>query len=580
MRTIMKYTFVFAMVLALSSCEEFLEPKDDKPISENDMKADPVFMEGLLLHAYKALPNKYNYDSEAATDNAVTNEKTLNYLVIANGAWSSEYNPVDKYNGSFTEIYYINKFLSLYQSVNWSNDPKLLPADNVAIAQGHKDRLKGEAHALRAYYQYQLLQSVAGVGTNNELLGFPIVTSVIKPGENYKLPRNSFDECVKQIVADCDEAIKTLPLKYEDKAGNSNYNKTFGVRFLDRIDASGALVIKANTLLLAASPAFNTTNSIAKWEAAAVAAAELIKNAGGILPASGLKFYNLATATTYNSDVIWANSKYNRNDYEQENYPPSLNGTGNINPTQNLVDAFPMANGYPVSESAAAYDPAKPYTGRDLRFYEYILADGQTYITPISTFVGSPKDGLNSLVTSTRTGYYMKKFMDPLAKYNPATGTWSSTARAYVNFRYTQIFLNFAEAANEAWGVKGDPKVYGFNAQSVLQQIRKRAGIAVADPYLLTVVGTDVARFRELVRNERRIELCFEGSRFWDIRRWNLVNAMKATAKGMKIMDNAGVKTYSVIDVEPRRYNDFMIYPPVPYAEVIKAGLVQNKGWN
>jgi hypothetical protein len=293
-----------------------------------------------------------------------------------------------------------------------------------------------------------------------------------------------------------------------------------------------------------------------------------------------LKYYALATSTSYNTDVIWANSKTNRNDFEQENYPPSLNGSGNINPTQNLVDAFPMANGYPITETSSVYNPASPYTGRDLRFTEYLISDGQTYINPINTYVGADKDGMNNLITSTRTGYYLKKFMDPVAKYNPATGTWSNSARSFVHFRYTQMFLNFAEAANEAWGPKGDPNALGITAQSVLQQIRKRAGITAADPYLLTSVGTDQAKFRDLVRNERRLELCFEGSRFWDIRRWNLVNNMKATAKGMSIINNAGAKTYTTIDVEPRRYADYMIYPPLPYAEVLKTGLIQNKGWN
>jgi hypothetical protein len=104
------------------------------------------------------------------------------------------------------------------------------------------------------------------------------------------------------------------------------------------------------------------------------------------LPANGLKYYNLATATTYNTDVIWANSKTNRNDFEQENYPPSLNGKGGLNPSQNLVDAFPMATGFPINESGSGYDPAKPYTGRDLRFAEYIIADGTTYINPINPY--------------------------------------------------------------------------------------------------------------------------------------------------------------------------------------------------
>jgi hypothetical protein len=142
------------------------------------------------------------------------------------------------------------------------------------------------------------------------------------------------------------------------------------------------------------------------------------------------------------------------------------------------------------------------------------------------------------------------------------------------------MFLNYAEAANEAWGPLGNPKGYAFTAQSILGKIRARAGIAAADPYLKSNVGSDQKLFRDLIRNERRLELCFEGSRFWDIRRWNLTNTMKEYAKGMSITNNAGAKTYSVINVEPRNYIDYMIFPPVPYSAVMKSGLIQNKGWN
>ncbi|MBE0678589.1 MAG: RagB/SusD family nutrient uptake outer membrane protein, partial [Bacteroidales bacterium] len=573
MKKISKYLIVLMVGLTVISCEDFLQPLDDKPVTDQMMIADPAFMEGLLLHAYKALPNKYAYDIEAATDNAVTNVKTLNYLIINSGAWSSEYTPFNTFDNYFEEIYYINKFLANYKKVNWSDDPRILPAENLAIADGHKKRLKGEAYGLRAWYEYQLLQTTSGIGSDNSLLGFPIVTAVESMSDEYKLPRNTFEECVQQILNDCDTALTALPMKYVDIAGNTVHNRTMGVRFLDRLDARGVLCIKAQTLLLAASPAFNPTNDLTKWEAAAVAAAQLINDVNAVLPSAGRTFYKLASATAYNNDVIWANSRTNRNDFEQENYPPSLNGDGRINPTQNLVDAFPMATGYPIGMEPA-YDPLNPYAGRDLRFYEYILADGQTLINPIDTYVESGMDGLNNLLTSTRTGYYMKKFMDVAAKYNPATNSWSNSARAYINFRYTQMFLNFAEAANEAWGPTGATG-FSYTAQDILAKIRTRAGIPAADPYLLTDIGSDQALFRELVRNERRLELCFEGSRFWDIRRWNLVETMKETAEGMRITFDGTTKTYSVIDVEERNYSDHMIFPPVPYEAVIKSSLVQ-----
>ena len=81
---------------------------------------------------------------------------------------------------------------------------------------------------------------------------------------------------------------------------------------------------------------------------------------------------------------------------------------------------------------------------------------------------------------------------------------------------------------------------------------------------------------RELIRNERRIELSFEGFRFWDIRRWGL--SLTETAKGMSI--NNAAATYGVINVDTRNYKDYQQYGPIPYSEVLKySNLQQNQGW-
>ena len=148
-----------------------------------------------------------------------------------------------------------------------------------------------------------------------------------------------------------------------------------------------------------------------------------------------------------------------------------------------------------------------------------------------------------------------------------------STARHfYTMFRYTEIFLNYAEAANEAWGPDLDPMGYGFTPRTIIAAIRKRGGIPAADPYLASI--TTQADMRELIRNERRIELCFEGFRFWDIRRWNL--NLDETVKGISIA--GGVP--SIIDVEGRLYQPFMKYGPIPYQETLKSNLtLQNEGW-
>ena len=79
---------------------------------------------------------------------------------------------------------------------------------------------------------------------------------------------------------------------------------------------------------------------------------------------------------------------------------------------------------------------------------------------------------------------------------------------------------------------------------------------------------------RDLIRNERRLELCFENIRFWDLRRWNA--NLTEPAKGVSISGN----TYNYIEVEPRKYSEYMIYGPLPYNDVLKfSNLEQNQGW-
>lgn len=132
------------------------------------------------------------------------------------------------------------------------------------------------------------------------------------------------------------------------------------------------------------------------------------------------------------------------------------------------------------------------------------------------------------------------------------------------------MFLICAEAANEAWGPDGT-SAHGFSARSLIEAIRKRAGIAQPDVYLASV--TTKEGMRALIRNERRLELCFEGFRFWDIRRWK--ENLTEPAKGVTINNNV----FSIQNVENRQYSDNMYYGPIPLTEALKANLLQNKGW-
>ena len=331
--------------------------------------------------------------------------------------------------------------------------------------------------------------------------------------------------------------------------------------------------------------AFNNGSQTA-WANAADYAGELLVLNGGIggIDPNGLTWYRNPELETLGSgvnsrEVVWRGDIANSNNLELDHYPPSLFGSGRLNPTQNLVDAFPASNGYPISNPLSNYSASTPYANRDSRLNHFILVNGQTAGvagTVISTASNSTTvDGINKAETSTRTGYYMKKLLRQDINLNPQSRTQQRHDRP--RMRYTELYLIYAEAANEAWGPLATAS-YGFSAYDVVAALRKRAGITQPDAYLESI-KSDKDAMRQLIRNERRLELCFEGYRFWDLRRWKL--SLTESAQGMDIQGTTAAPTYTRIPaVENRVFTNDMYYGPIPYSETLKFNkLIQNKGW-
>jgi starch-binding outer membrane protein, SusD/RagB family len=593
-----KILVVLAVGMVFASCKKNLSPLDDNHRTLEGIYPDAGYAEGVLINAYTRLPTNSWSFNEVATDDAVTNDKFSPFLNMATGSWSAVNNPVDQWNNSYTAITYINLFLREVDSVNWA------PMSGANVRRLYSDRFKGEAYGLRALFMYYLLQAHAGYSAGGELLGVPIITEALEPNSNFSKPRNTFDQCMQQIYADLTEAEKYLPLDYQFQditnpsqlptkyAGMAvgDYNRVFGRFARQRVSGRILKAIRARAALLAASPAFNPQSTQTKWESAANYAGEVLALYGGpsqLDPQGGL-FYSQTNApgSTVNintininpssgspidqKEMLWRGTIVNTSSLEVANYPPSLFGNGRVNPTQNLVDAFPMANGRPITDPLSGYNPNNPYANRDPRLRNYIVVDNTTMrSTAIRTKSDNPtNDAVDFLPTSTRTGYYLRKLLNETVNANP---TSTSNQKHYpVHIRYTEIFLIYAEAANEAWGPDG-AGTFGFSARDVIAAIRKRAGITQPDAYLASITNKD--DMRQLIRNERRLELSFEGFRFWDLRRWKA--PLTEQAKGIIINNN----TYTVRPVENRQYSDFMYYGPIPILEAAKANLQQNKGW-
>jgi len=573
------FIFLFIVLFGLFNACSLLEPDEENLYDLNDVNSVVTYTEGFLLSAYRNIPVAHNsFNLSYASDDALTNVPTSAVKTVVSGGWTSTSNPFDAWNSAYESILYINTFMAEMDKIDWY-------WRNAQTRALFAKKLEGEAYALRAWNYFNLLQSHAGIGKDGKKLGVPIVDHVLKISkpEDYQIPRSTFNQLVKFILDDCDSAIAKLPVRWVD-TGVPAADLAIGARNNNRINGAVARLIKAKTLLYAASPAYS--DGTYTYQMAAQAAADLMNNnvAGSI----GLTKVNLANSihTEYYNDptvpnlvnshpeVLWYSTRINSsNSWEVSNYSPSLFGQGLTNPTQDLVNAFPMLDGTPTPLSKI--NSSTPYTGRDPRLAKYIFFNGASFTRGAATVTINTKQGSQDAlgstnIYSTKTGYYLKKFMNVVnVNLDPAIN--SLGLHFYTYARYTDALLIFAEAANEAVGP--DIAIGGYTARQVINAIRNRAGIT-STAY---VDGLTQAGMTSLIRNERRLEMCFEEQRFWDLRRWQMTTEMKGAVSGVEV--SADGNTYNYKIVESRNYSDYQLYGPIPYYETLKYGLIQNMGW-
>ena len=601
-KIISKYKVGAAMLgmtlsLGLTSCDDLFEPAIENHLGFDYAYEHPDYADNVLGNAYTRLPNGSYSFNDVATDDAVSNDVSNSYRKMTGiDSWTSNSNPIETWRNCRAAIQYINLFLANVDKVNWNS--------NETVRDMYHQRYVGEARGLRALFMYYLLRAHGGYDDQGNLLGVPIVLepTTVSSDFNALEVRASYADCMKQLIEDAEEAIRVLPVDYKDTDNETEtvncfgktytvtkatYNRVLGTNFAGRFSGRIARAVLAQAALMAASPAFADGSGVT-YEQAAKYAKNVLDLNGGVsgIDTDGLEWYADPNMQELEGgecpkEVMWRTEKSNNNDLEADNYPPSIYGKGRINPTQNLVDAFPAANGYPIANAKSGFDAENPYANRDPRLAKYIIFNGQTAgsgSSVINTQADNSAnlDGLNKDVSkSTRTGYYMKKLLRQDINLDPNVNSKQNHYTARI--RYTELYLDYAEAANEAYGPTGGS---GFSAYDVIKAIRQRAGIKDEngqDPYLESIKN-DKDKMRELIRNERRIELCFEGFRFWDLRRWKL--DITEEAKGVSITNVGAGKKYETISVEKRNFKENGYYGPVPYDQILNfPSLTQNKGW-
>jgi starch-binding outer membrane protein, SusD/RagB family len=612
--------FGFLLVL-IASCKNYLDPWPNGNYDSETIWNYQNLVQGLINRCYDNIgegsvggsTRNYNNNEgvflDGVSDDAVITSYTNTMRRYAVNSMTTSQDPFQTYwDRDYRSIAQCNIFLKDRRGINTRYMVKPLYNDQVRM------RLQGEAFALRAWFEWSLLQKFGGMGVNGQMLGFPIITEPLSVNDEINYARNTYDECVQRILADCDSAMYYLPLAHRDFLYPTGTDLTnLGGKYWGRFDDVAVMGIKANVWLTYASPRFNPGNDLTRWDSAARYSQKLIdfkltvdqiaSVANSFRPANAVSF------TNPNSPEIIFSTRYNTGNTDMERlfYPGNFQGNGEIGATQELVNSFGMANGRPISDPLSLYNANDPYTGRDPRFYSAIwynmaLAKRLTGGATMYTFqnwnegvAGAGKDAANTRSDNSRTNYHIKKyiFMD----LNWADASVKSAPHSKFIYRWSHFLLDYAEAVTQKTGDPNNALYGGLTPKAAIKYLRARKtydGVtptfSTTDAYLDEAAANKDA-FLALVNAERRIETCFEGMRFYDLRRWstgdkpgegNWEAMINQPVHGAYIVQTSATPTFTYnLNWQVEERNLPSPYNPIPYNEIMRmSNLVQNVGWD
>ena len=523
MKKIRIYSLVLVLLTGVISCKkDFLEREPKNLVSEDVAYGSVSGITALTVTLYNNLPTEdfdYTVSDEGGYLSTTTDEAVRSYVWgnINNAIMGNWYG-----NWDYSRIRRVNDFI------------EKIP--NAVIDNDSKKRFLAEARFIRAFEYFSLVKRYGGV---------PLVTKVqqYKTGDDVAglvVQRSKEQEIYDFISTELDAIVGDLPENYGNDPANAY-----------RVNKYAALALKSRAMLYAASSAkYGTVQlnglvgispSLANiyWQKAVDAADLIIKSNKyklyDINPDKAANFQQLFL-TLGNPEAIFTKvfqSPDKAHSFDFYNAPQSFRvDYGNVtNPTLEMVEEFEYTDGSPgtlkvndVSGNPIVYNkPTDLFKDKDPRMFATILtpfdawqggvvevrrgvidngvkhtSESLSAVYPAGgTFNIVGKDGPLTTNDPTKTGFYIKKFMDPVNRvpYGRSTTPW-------MVFRYAEVLLNYAEAAYELGNANA--------AIDAVNLIRKRAGIATIGAITI-----------DKIRHERKVELAFENHRFWDIRRWH-----------------------------------------------------------
>ncbi len=567
---LLKYIGLSALCLTLSGCADFLDNAPDDALTLEMIFNDKTRTEDWLANVYSGIPDPY-----------FPMVKEIGYETVGDDITPSQ-RWVQWWSGSLLNYRVGNWYTnSGWDAGFWSNLPQKIRSAYILIHNAHSnpkqgvteqdiETMKNECRFLIAYYYWMLTEAYGSVPYFDDMVDVNAPKDVLMRGQR------SFDETIQWLDTELLDLSKKLPAKWNESLfGRGTSIACLAVRARALLFAASPLV-NGNEMYKGITnydgkERFNTAYDASKWERATKACKDLLDAAhaeghklyyeynmdGSIDPFMSCANVFIRKTSEGNNEILFARPDCKFQEYEGHSTPRGCGGNGGLGVTQSLVDAFFMKNGLspilgynadgsPIINEASGYNEkgfstqpeirntkwdicrrspdVKPgqitlantfnmYSNREPRFYLTVVYNGQWYWTENRTtrFMENEWDG-GSTHDAPQNGYLLRKRVsleqnnrNNLHPYRPG-----------ILFRMAEAYLNYAEALNES--DPGNPEIL-----KQINLIRERAGIpqygSGAD---MIPEPTTQALVREAIRKERRVELCCEGIRYHDIRRWAL----------------------------------------------------------
>ena len=547
------YTCIAAsFALSLGSCSDVMDVTPDGRLSLEEVFANPDYTAAYFSQAFDNLPHKMmNYYWFDNLPSALSDESWSCDDVEGVGAINAY-----KGQGSARENLFETCYNENFECQYWERYWKSIRTINVFLqniptaavnSETDRSRMTAEAHVLRAYYYLQLIKWYGAL---------PIIKVPFPDDVDYStVKKSSAVDCLKFVVEDCETAMLCEDLPW----------RIVNDREFRRLTRAMAAAIRSQAALYAASPLYNTggenlwdyayeknKDSYQKLKANGYELYTQQHHPEEYLNAYGEYFAQNATggANPIDRETIWLDIKDNWGMWWEWGLPIQSNYRAGCVPSQELVDAYDMLEtGKPVLDlkqpyldethlqpnytEGSGYNPARPYEGRDPRFYATIIYNGASIYVGNTKSVVQTYNGGNSELRDndrryTRTGYYLNKYRNwqAYSGLSGQDGKWK-------HYRMGEVYLNLAEAAIEAGHID--------EGLALINDIRHRAGF---DPSV-DVTATTQEEARLLLRHERQVEFAFEEHRFFDTRRWTrneedlenekFCTGMRAKRSGLKL---------------------------------------------